>query len=75
MTDTRNHFYVSAIDGSRKYLIAGPYDSHQAALDLVKPVRDHANTIDGRAWFMAWGTAGSDESFKTPLGAWFPEAA
>lgn len=62
-------FYVSAIDGSKRYLIAGPYDDHAAALEKVDPVRNHACDRDGRAHFMAWGTAGSEEPFKTPLGA------
>lgn len=62
-------FYVSAIDGPRTFLIAGPYDSHHAALSRVDAVRDHARSIDGRAHFMAWGTCSSASLDKsTPLG-------
>jgi len=66
-----SHFYVSAIDGPKRYLIAGPYPTHAAALAKVRTVRDIAYERDGsgRAWFMAWGTAGSDREQKTPLGA------
>jgi hypothetical protein len=67
-TPARACYYVSAIDGPRKYLIAGPYPSHDAALAKVQQVRDAANERDGRAWFMAWGTAGSDEGIATPMG-------
>lgn len=78
MTPNPDHefHYVSAIDGDRRYLIAGPYSSHEAALARVNDVRfiacDHKrNASAGRAWFMAWGTASSAEPFKTPLGATF----
>lgn len=68
----RRFFYVSAIDGRRRHLVAGPYDTHAEALELVEPVLKHADQLDPRAWFMAWGTAGSDLELKTPLGAWRP---
>jgi len=61
-------FYVSAIDGSRKYLVAGPYTTHAAALGRVEAVRKLAGERDPRAHFMAWGTAGSVLPRKTPLG-------
>ena len=62
------HFYVSAIDGSKRHLVAGPYGSHDEAKGMVEHVRKHAGT-DPRAHFMAWGTAGSAEPIETPLGA------
>lgn len=64
----RKFYYVSAIDGTRKYLIAGPYPTHADALSKVGSVRQEAEEIDARAVFMAWGTAGSDEEIKTPMG-------
>lgn len=69
-----NFFYVSAIDGARRYLMAGPYDSHAAALSRVDGVRafacDFANNASaGRAHFMAWGTASSADPFPSALGA------
>lgn len=66
---THTMFYVSAIDGPRTYLIAGPYGTHQAALDRVESVREHARDTDARAHFMAWGTCSSSTLNKqTPLG-------
>lgn len=64
------HFYVSAVDGAKRYLVAGPYDSHDEAKGHVEHVRKHADEHDPRAHFMAWGTAGSSEPIKTPLGQW-----
>lgn len=65
---TARYFYVSAIDGSKRYLIAGPWGTHDDALARVDPVRRHASNLNGRAWFMAWGTAGSTDECPTPLG-------
>jgi hypothetical protein len=71
----RKHYYVSAIDGAKKHLVAGPYGSHEEAIGHVEHVRAHADARDPRAHFMAWGTAGSDEHHKTPLGPdWKPPA-
>lgn len=69
-----SYHYVSAVDGPRRYLIAGPYSSHDAALSRVDEVRAIAcdfqrNSSAGRAAFMAWGTASSAEPLKTALGA------
>ncbi len=53
-------FYVTAIDsgaGGRYYVMSGPYKTHDAALADVEKCRDIAYQHDGRAWFMAWGTA------------------
>lgn len=61
-------FYVSAIDGTKKYLVAGPYTTHAAALGRVDAVRKLADKRDPRAAFMAWGTAGTNQPRKTPLG-------
>lgn len=63
-----NHYYVSAIDGDRRYLIAGPYPTLVHAAEKVETVRRLADERDPRAWFMAWGTAGSDAEIKTPMG-------
>lgn len=61
-------YYVSAIDGSKRYLVAGPYPTHEQALAKVEQVRREAYERDGRAWFMAWGTAGSDAGVETLMG-------
>lgn len=36
--------------------MAGPYATHEAALNHVDPARTIAEGIDPRVWFMAWGT-------------------
>lgn len=61
-------FYISAIDGSRKFLVAGPYPTHAEALTLVDTVRRQACERDPRGYFMAWGTASSDCTQKTLMG-------
>lgn len=68
------NFYVSAIDGPRRFLVAGPYSSHKAALERVDVVRAEACDFRkyasaGRAQFMAWGTASSEDPHPTALGA------
>jgi predicted RNA methylase len=68
------HFYVSAVDGGKKHLVAGPYATLEEAKAMVEGVRKHADS-DPRAHFMAWGTAGTDREHKTPLGKWAPAAA
>ncbi len=55
--DTRpGPYYVSAIDGRKNYLMAGPYAQHADALEDVQRVREIADKADARAHFMAWGT-------------------
>ncbi|RBO54666.1 hypothetical protein DSD19_04630 [Rhodovulum sp. BSW8] len=63
-----DQFYVSAIEGPRTYLVAGPYSSHREAQDAMPEVRAFAEEHDGRAHFMAWGTCSTGEGIATPLG-------
>lgn len=62
--DTRpGPYYVSAVDGTKNYLMAGPYAQHADALADVRRVRDIADNADARSCFMFWGTCrieGSD---------------
>lgn len=56
-TDTApGPYFVSAIDGPRTYLMAGPYETHADALANVDKALNIAYEHDARAWFMAWGT-------------------
>lgn len=55
-------YYVSAIEGRRKALASGPYDSHDEALAAVAWVRETFLESSPDAAFAAWGTAG----FKGP---------
>lgn len=59
--DTRPGFYyVTAVDGPRVCLMAGPYHTHREALGLVEGVKGIACDRDGRGHFMAWGTMRSE---------------
>jgi hypothetical protein len=53
------YFYVSCIDHDRRALVVGPYSTHAAALADVARVRAEAERVDPRAFWYAWGTAGS----------------
>jgi hypothetical protein len=55
-------YYVSAIDGNRKALVSGPYETHQQALDKVREVRAAAEKVDPRSFWYAWGTALCEEN-------------
>jgi hypothetical protein len=56
------NYFVTAVDGSKWYYMAGPYATHQQALDAVQPALKIADKNDGRAWFMSWGTTQSDRT-------------
>ncbi len=74
MSDAPDFFYVSAINGARKHIVAGPYLSHDAALARVEAVRELANERDPMSWFFAWGTCGAAVWLETPLGPdWSPD--
>jgi hypothetical protein len=49
-------YYVSAIDGGRHALAAGPYATHAEALARVESVRSEWDGRDPRAAFAGWGT-------------------
>jgi hypothetical protein len=54
-------YYVSCIDDSgNAFLMAGPYRTHGEALAAENKACKIASDIDGRAWFMAWGTCHKD---------------
>lgn len=53
-------YYVTAVDGPRVCLMAGPYPTHREALALVDGVRGIATDRDGRGHFYAWGTMRSE---------------
>lgn len=57
-------YYVSAQQGTRKVLVAGPFRRHGDALAALPHVKNHAKTAtrDGRDYNVAWGTA------RDPLG-------
>lgn len=66
----KRYYWVSAQRGDgRRAIVAGPYPDHDAALADVHRVTLAACRVDDRAWWYAWGTAGSDEMLTAALGA------
>lgn len=51
------YYYCTVIDGSNYALLAGPYESHQEAIDNLPTVKRVALKTDARAAFYAFGTA------------------
>lgn len=49
-------YYVSIVDGEKFALMAGPFQNHQEAIDMVEKAQDKGNQLDSRAWFYGWGT-------------------
>ena len=76
--DGMKHFYVSAVDESngvvsKHWILAGPYEQHADALAQVGAVSAIGCKNNPRAVWYAFGTCGSAEPIKTPLGAdWTP---
>lgn len=65
----KKFYYCSIIDGRKQGLLAGPYPDHKTALDKVQAVKDMAYAANpAQAAFAAFGTAGSNEEFKTVFG-------
>ena len=54
------NYFVTALDGGKLYYMAGPYQTHAAALGDVQKAQDIAGKHDPRGCFMAWGTVKSD---------------
>jgi hypothetical protein len=59
-------YYVSVLDGPKHGLLAGPYDTHQKALDMVGPAKEIAQEVDPWAWFYAFGTCKMPEGYDKP---------
>ena len=65
-------YYVTAIDGQRKYFLAGPWPEHAQALAQVDAVRRFAEPDKRCAVWMTYGTARQtldDEPIKSALGS------
>ena len=63
----RRAFYVSLIREKRTALLAGPYDTHDEALQMVRPARRVASEIDPWSDFDLIGTC-SLETATPPRG-------
>lgn len=59
-------YYVTAVDGGNYWLMAGPYDTHQAALADVDKALEVSNEADPRSWWKAWGTAKIKDDTRKP---------
>lgn len=62
-------YYVSAIDGPRSALLAGPWPTHAEALAMVDRVRALANELDPRSHWYAFGTARLPDDDSVPIRA------
>ncbi len=49
-------FYVSVVDGPKFALLAGPFQTHQEALDMVDKARTEGEKHDPWACFYSFGT-------------------
>ena len=61
------YYYVSAIDGPKSYLMAGPYTTHDEALADVDLVQMFCESVDDRSIWMAWGTCCVTTEKSPPL--------
>lgn len=70
LPDTRTgNYYVSVMDGPRYALLLGPFGEHATALDAVTSVREHAEKIDPKAAFYAFGTCRLPDDDSVPIRA------
>lgn len=61
-------FYVTMKRGKRTAYLAGPFSSHEQALNTVDEAKRKAIAIDPFHDFDAFGTASSDAEIKTAFG-------
>lgn len=63
-------YYVTVVDGPRVGRLLGPFfDDHAGALAMVDSVRAHAETVDPRAAFYAFGTCRIPADDSVPIRA------
>lgn len=49
-------YYVSIVDGQKFNVVAGPFRTHQQAIDTVEPAKEVGRKVDPKSHFYAWGT-------------------
>lgn len=49
-------YYTSVVDGPRMAVLAGPFRTHQEALDMVRPAKELAHQLDTKSVFYGFGT-------------------
>lgn len=62
------HYYVSMKRGKRTALLAGPFDTHEKALELVGKVTQAAYEVDPWLWFDLFGTCSLPAAPSNPRG-------
>lgn len=60
------NYYVSVVDADRFNVLAGPFPTHQQALDLVETVRRIAEECDPRACWYGFGTTRMKDDYTKP---------
>lgn len=65
VTDPDRVFYASTRNDGKVGFLAGPYDTHQEALDVVAPTKELATAADQWAVFYSFGTLSLPRSLAT----------
>jgi hypothetical protein len=60
-------YYVSVVDGKRYNFLAGPFQTHQEALDRVDGARKIGQEMDPKAWFYGFGTCKAPNGYREGL--------
>lgn len=61
-------YYVSLRRGSRTALLAGPFETHTEALEMVTRAVAEANRVDARSHFDPYGTCSLPRAANNPVG-------
>lgn len=61
-------FYVTAHNGAKYIALAGPYETHDAALAKVEAATRRAYDVDVRAPWYTYGTCRTDSAPRTAFG-------
>jgi hypothetical protein len=61
-------YYVTAQDADHYWLMRGPFDTHEEALDAVRETMNKAIDLDARAHWKQWGTARLDPAVRPTEG-------
>jgi len=62
------HYYIAMHDAGRSVLIAGPYDTEEAAESSRRAAKDKAYEYDAKSWFYTSSLAKSEAVMKTAFG-------
>ncbi len=60
-------YYVSVKNDSQTGILAGPFKTHQDAIDMVEQCRAYADKLDSMAHFYAFGTCKLDNGYREGL--------